>query len=286
MSSESDGAPKSEKPASDAPKADGAEAKQDGSGNGGGKVRSETAYPYYGLSKSIELVQAVRRAGGNDASSASVMSELGVSKVTDRLWAYGIPAATQFGLVERIGRGNEGRIKITDLALRIVLPGPGDEARLAKIAAFKKPELYAKLLEKFAGHPIPPKENLKNILYREFGIVESMAPNAADAFLESLRAAELVTANGVIMTGDGASTDTGGAAAKHAPAEAVGTQGSAKTIQVPADFVIYKCKIGGGRVIDIPLPPKFTRADVKRLHAFLETQVDDDSMEVPGPTNG
>jgi hypothetical protein len=52
--------------------------------------------------------------------------------------------------------------------------------------------------------------------------------------------------------------------------------GGLKRLHVPEDFVIYKCKISGGRVIDIPLPPKLTQSDVRRLYAFLQTQVDDE----------
>ncbi len=45
---------------------------------------------------------------------------------------------------------------------------------------------------------------------------------------------------------------------------------------VPWGFVLYKCKISGGQVIELPLPPKLTAEDVKRLHAFLLTQIDDE----------
>jgi len=98
---------------------------------GGKRERSETPYPYFGLGRGIEIVEAVRRAGGNEASSVDVMRELGVVKTTDRVWGYGIPAAQYFGLIERVGRGDEGRIKLTDLAMRIVLPGTPDEGRLS-----------------------------------------------------------------------------------------------------------------------------------------------------------
>jgi hypothetical protein len=240
-------------------------------------MRSEIAYPYYGLGRAIDVVQAIRRAGGNDAMNVEVMRELGVAKTSDRVWAYGIPAAIQFGLVERIGRGDEGRLKLTELAGRIVLPSHPEEERVAKIAACKTPDLYAKLIERFAGHPIPSKEGLKNLLYREFKIVESMAPLAADAFLESIRVADLVTADGGLLT-EGPRT-----AAEEKPkdkppaAEQEQSDGQKfQTVRVPADFVIYKCKIGKGRVIDIPLPPSFTKAEVKRLTAFLETQVDEE----------
>lgn len=244
----------------------------------GGKPRSETTYPYYGLARAIEVVQAVRRAGGSEASNTDVMRELNVAKTSERTWAYGIPAAQHFGLVERVGRGDDGRIRLTELATRIVLPASPEEARAAKAAAFRNPELYAKLLEKFAGHPIPTKDGLRNLLHRDFRIVESMAPIAADAFLESLRTAELVTAANMIAPLGGTApekTTNGGASETPEPPP------NSKALLVPADFVIYKCKITGGRIIDLPLPPDFSSSDVKRLHAFLQTQVDDDESEGP-----
>lgn len=52
-----------------------------------------------------------------------------------------------------------------------------------------------------------------------------------------------------------------------------------KRMEVPEDFVIFKCKITGGQFIDIALPPSLTTADVTRLNAFLLTQVDDEDGE-------
>jgi hypothetical protein len=252
-------------------------AEPNGTARSEGKIRSETSYPYYGLSKGIEILEAVRRAGGSNATNADVMREMGVSKVSDRNWAYGIPAATYFGLIERVGRGNEGQIKITELGLRVALPGTPEEGRLAKVAAFSKPELYAKLLEKFTGHPVPGKEGLKNILYRDFKIVESMAPIAADAFLDSLKVAGLITEAGIIAhdAADGGVEAGKSKSQVEKRQQDEGRMPGTQAITVPADFIIYRCKIGKGRIIEIPLPPDFKTADVKRLYAFLKTQVDD-----------
>jgi hypothetical protein len=254
------------------------------SGGRGRTERSETQYPFFGLANAIEVVKAVQRAGGKEAPNADVMREMNVTKTTDRLWAYGIPGANYFGLIERIGRGETGRIKLTDLGLQIALPGTPTEERVAKVAAIRKPELYALLLEKFAGHPVPSKDGLKNILQRDFKIVESMAPNAADAFLESLKVAELISANNSILAiGDGAAPPTGdkpqGAPKDEAtPSDkhVAGTQ----TLRVPSDFVVYRCKISKGRVLEIPLPKDFTQRDAERMYAFLKTQIDDEGEEV------
>jgi hypothetical protein len=250
--------------------------------------RSETQYPFFGLANAIEVVKAVQRAGGKEAPNADIMREMGVSKTTDRLWAYGIPGASYFGLIERIGRGEAGRIKLTDLGLQIALPGTPTEERTAKVAAIQKPELYALLLEKFAGHPVPSKDGLKNILQRDFKIVESMAPNAAEAFIDSLKVAELVSpTNSILALGDGPPPMASEKPRIAPPGETVSNEKPSpgtQTIRVPADFVIYRCKITKGHVVEIPLPPSFTKADVKRLAAFtvfLDTQADDASEEVP-----
>jgi hypothetical protein len=250
---------------------------------GGGKQRSGTAYPYYGLASSIAIVESVRRSGGSEAPSSAVMAQMGVPKVTDRKWAYGIPAAIQFGLIERVGRGDEGRIKLTELATRIVLPTTPEEGMVARVAAFRTPPLYAKLLERFAGHPAPQKEGLRNLLFREFGIVESMASYAAEAFLDSLKDAGLINANNSISVSGGGSAANGSHAegpkmekpsVEHPPP-------GMQTLKVPADFVIYKCKISGGRIIEVPLPPEFTKVDATKLHAFLLTQIDDPIEDQP-----
>jgi hypothetical protein len=238
--------------------------------------RSETSYPYFGLSHALAVLTAVRKAGGTDALSSDVMRELGIPKTTDRKWAYGVPAAVYFGLIERVGRGENGRIKATELGLRVALPGTPAEEQAAKIAAFKNPELYTKLLERFSGAPVPSREGLKNILHRDYKIVESMSQLAADAFLDSLTVAGLVTPNNYVsMTESAPVTDDktplpAGTKPLHVPAP----QGK-KAVYVPEDYIVYTCKLGKGRFIDIPLPPEFTTADVNRLHAFLQTQVDD-----------
>ncbi len=48
-----------------------------------------------------------------------------------------------------------------------------------------------------------------------------------------------------------------------------------QAVMVPADFVLYACKLSRGRFVQIPLPLELTRVDVERIHAFLLTQVDD-----------
>ena len=184
-------------------------------------------------------------------------------------------------MVERVGRGEDARLKLTELGRRLALPGTVDEERASKAAALKTPELYLKLLEQFSGNPLPEKEVLKRLLQRDYKIVESMAGNAAEAFLESVKAAELITLDGKICSSRAMNGDDKSNQIKPEIPTQDSSESDTKTqvVRVPSGFIVYKCKISKNRVLEIPLPSDFTQADVKRLHAFLLTQVDDNATE-------
>jgi hypothetical protein len=253
----------------------------EGGSSSSGKAKSETPYPYFSLSHAIRMLGAVRKIGGTEAPSADVMREMGIEKDTDRLWSYGVPSAVQFGLIERVGRGDSGRLKATELGLRVTHPGTPEEERAAKVAAFRTPPLYVKLLERYANADVPPKGGLKNILFRDYGIVESMTTMAADAFIDSLSVAGLVNANNKVIL-DGAGAGGQGDTATPQPSVASDTPAppkGTKAVYVPDDYVIYKAKITGGTVLDLPMPPRLKKTDVDKLYAFLQTQIDDEGEE-------
>jgi hypothetical protein len=56
---------------------------------------------------------------------------------------------------------------------------------------------------------------------------------------------------------------------------------------VPDEKLInYRCKITGGRVLDLQLPLNFRSSDVEMLSSFMESQVDDDIAEPLIPLTG
>lgn len=244
--------------------------------------RSENPTPQASLTKVIEFVKIVRKAAGNaDAPAADVMKEMGITVKTTRAWSFTVPAASQFGLIERIGRGEDAKFRITELAKRIVQPVSADEERAAKMAALRTPLVYQKLLEKYAGCEVPSKDGLVNHLCREFGILESTAPNTADCFLESLGEAQVITtANQIVLSDQTPASPPKPAPSMQPPAASAATQGM-KPIEVPADFVPHHFTLRRGMVVVIPLPPDLTGNEVKRLSRWLETLPFDDA-----PTGG
>jgi hypothetical protein len=51
---------------------------------------------------------------------------------------------------------------------------------------------------------------------------------------------------------------------------------------VPDEKLInYRCKITGGRVLDLQLPDRLSHEDAERISAFIETQADDEEDDEP-----
>ena len=70
------------------------------------------------------------------------------------------------------------------------------------------------------------------------------------------------------------------AAATPAPAPAAtmipSVEPGMQLVRVPADFVLYQCKIGPGKMLCLPLPRDLSTVEAYRISAFIFTQVDDE----------
>ena len=253
----------------------------DGQANGSPIPRSETPYPYFSLPEAIKVGEAVQKAGGNSATERELAVALGLSSTQSRGWSYRISSAREFGLIERTGRGSAARIQITDLFMTYAHPGSDAEKRAALMQMMMKPTLYSSLLARYRGAPKPDATGLANVLWREYRLLESVKLDAAKAFLASAEFAGVIN-NGLISpvaqpisptTTDAGSNEEKVDKPPHETQPKAGTQ----SVVVPADYIIYRCKISGGRVIEVPLPRDFTTSDAEKMYAFLKTQVDDEA---------
>jgi hypothetical protein len=110
------------------------------------------AYPGISLEKAIERITTIRDAGFArtalpDAGVFKLLGFKGPSGPSRRVLA----ALNYYGLTEYIGKGKDRKIKLTDLALRILLDKvPDSPARAAAIKeAARRPEIFQQLLETF-----------------------------------------------------------------------------------------------------------------------------------------
>jgi hypothetical protein len=261
--------------------------------NGHSKTSLRSSVPYAGfpLPEGLRVAEAIQKAGGREATEPEVMAVMGLSSIQSHAWSYRISTAKEFGLIERVGRSDEAKLRVTDLFMMYAHPGSESEKHAALMQIVLKPTVYGPLLARYRGAPKPDVTGLSNVLMREHGIKETMRKKAAEAFLGTIEFAGLIV-NGVVQ---GISNGVNGASAAPGreelpppsidevkpPVETPRAAPGMQNVEVPDTFVVYTCKFGKGRFIKVPLPRDFTAADVDRLYAFLKTQVDDDDRGTP-----
>lgn len=233
----------------------------------------EVSYPYFGLKEAVEFAKLSQRTGGNSAREDAVMRAFGVTVRTNRRWAYSLSTAKEFGLIRRVGRKADARIELTPLAKRLLLPGSESEAAVSRMEAFRHPHIYKDLVKQFADGPLPDEVGLTNILVRDFGLLETVAPVAAKSFLESAVFAGIVV-NGLL------SAPHGRVEQPPIPTEELPTPASSKPA-APAplspppvngvEFIQHQFQLRKDLRVTVPLPIDLTNADVERLAKWMRT---------------
>ncbi len=151
------------------------------------------AYPYLSLSKAIDRADQIRAAG----VARSALPPAGFYKI----WGYKgetgpsrqvMAALNHYDLVNYIGRGTDRKVKLSELALKIVLDKvPNSPARAAAIKeAALKPPIFAKLLEAFP-FGIGTDAGIETYLTLTCGYTEAAATNVLSTFKDTLEFAGL-----------------------------------------------------------------------------------------------
>jgi hypothetical protein len=256
-----------------------------------GKKRSEWPYPYYDLEESLEVARAVGKHGGSGVRDVALAKEIN-REATSRFFNYYLSSAKEFGLVTRDRVEDGMRTSLTDLGRRLIVKIDEATTRADRMRAFLTPKLYRALAQRYKGIELPDVEGLANLLELDYGLVGGVKVPAAEGFRKSAAFAGFLTADGRIeFSEEGAPSSDAAKQSATPPSVAPSTSPPNPTVEkpgmqsihVPDTFVVYRCKISQGRVIEVPLPRDFKMADVNRLCAFLKTQVDDDlPAEVKG----
>jgi hypothetical protein len=151
------------------------------------------AYPYIDLEKAIERAQQVRAAG---AARQPMPPE-----TFYQIWKLGaqssgarqtMAALNHFGLADYQSRGNDRKVKLSDLALKIVLdtqPVSADRDIAIKVAALS-PTIHRELFEKY-GPLLPADFVIQTYLVRDRGYNEQAAKSLIGEYKDTLTFAGL-----------------------------------------------------------------------------------------------
>ena len=156
------------------------------------------SYPYLDLPGALEKAAALWHAEGRHATSVSVaMQHWGYKEESSTGYSC-VAALKKFGLVEQEGMGETRQMRLSDLALRILLDGDPQSAerRTALREAALSPRIHAELWERY-GTDLPSDQSLKRFLvlersFNEASVNELLAEYKATAAYAGLA----VRANG------------------------------------------------------------------------------------------
>ncbi|MDD5761467.1 MAG: hypothetical protein PHP88_03030 [bacterium] len=165
------------------------------------------SYPAISLKAAIEKASMLYQKEGRHATpTGTAMSDMGYS-TTSGAGIVALAALKKFGLIEDEGSGMDRVVKLTDLALDIIL-GPDDDS-MGKIKAIQHaamiPPIHSELWKEFEGS-LPSPANLRHNLIRKRNFTDSGANDFIRQFSETIAFARL--SESAIISTD--ASDSGG----------------------------------------------------------------------------
>lgn len=153
-----------------------------------------TPYPYYVLSRALDMGAAVDELGGtnDDVQKSLLAHRMKVEEDSPTLLGL-LGAAKLFDII-----GGRGTYRLTETARRYFHPTAENERRIAKVQMVKSPPLFSALIDRFDGSKLPASDLLVNMLHREHRINESWRSRAASIFISSIREAGIIDESGFL----------------------------------------------------------------------------------------
>ena len=165
-----------------------------------GQKRSRTrspAYPYIALPNALEKAAVLWQVEGRHAAAVNVAMQHWGYKEDSSTGYSCVAALKKFGLVDHEGMGDTRQVKLSDLALTILLDQDpdSDERRGALRAAALGPRIHTELWERY-GTELPSDQSLKRYLVLERGFNEASVDELLDEYKQTMTFAGLNVATG------------------------------------------------------------------------------------------
>jgi hypothetical protein len=149
---------------------------------------SQAKYPRHPVDKALRIPKAIlEQNSGKECSDSEAAGFLGF-KLNGAI-RMEISSALKFGFLER---PNPGRLKVSDLAKKVLRPQePKDEIEGFRQAVLKAPEI-SDVYKHYRGENIPDQQFFDNALADTFHIPQTKLSEFKTIFFESLQAAHLL----------------------------------------------------------------------------------------------
>ena len=148
---------------------------------GASNERSTIEFPYSDLDSAVEIVRGVHEVGGTACDYDQLAAHMGL-EAKGGGFRIRVTSAKTYGLLN-YERG--GRTSLTDLGIKIIDPQSNKSAR---VEAFLKVPLFAKIFEEFKGRQLPPQAGLERAMI-SCGVGGKVAKNARQVLMRSAKQA-------------------------------------------------------------------------------------------------
>ena len=150
---------------------------------------SRAKFPRHSIEKALRIPRAIlEQNAGRECSETEAAGFVGLGSPAWPL-AVEISSALKYGLLERPSRK---RIKLTDLARRILRPQKeGEELQALRQAVMKAPDI-SEVYNHYRGEDLPDAQFFENALVDSFKILQEKLPEFKEIFSETLKKARLL----------------------------------------------------------------------------------------------
>jgi hypothetical protein len=142
------------------------------------KKERSPSFPFISLAKAIDRAQQMLASHRRSPARPAVVGDTWGYSQSSSGFIQTIAALKAYGLLEDIGRGEDRRIQLSDLALRIL----GDARPGARENAIREAAVTPKLMKEFIGIWLPEKPNDAHRI-SDLTLDHGFTPDAAKTFL-------------------------------------------------------------------------------------------------------
>lgn len=146
------------------------------------KLRQRLPFPEVTLEETIKIAQALNEEYQGGPAHGDLIGPTLYSSPEE--FGKALKAANQYGIIT--GEDVFHIIQLTELGKDVVAPTSPDQRQAALLKAFSNVELFRKIVEAYAGQPLPEVEFFKNALERKFEIPRPATQKFIDVFTSNL----------------------------------------------------------------------------------------------------
>ncbi len=162
------------------------------------RTRKVRPYPLHSIQDCLEIPYAIYSNNSGLPIDRNILASQLNSTASSSSFVTKLNSSFKYGLTE--GGYKDPQISLTTLGEAIVSPKSENELRLSLIQSVLKPDVFRRFYEILDGKAVPPPENSKNLIYRDFNIDNSLLDECFNLIIENGRYTRIITQAGHQMS--------------------------------------------------------------------------------------